>query len=121
MEKSIALFLVTIIVALFFMISCVSANSKKPTRKIENSSIVLEGIVKEIKVSAGTLSEYSYYVLNTGRKEETILFNSKSFSGGFDIYVGKKVRVRGKMGSGFIGWRKTKREGLLVKEISEMK
>jgi hypothetical protein len=96
-------------------------DTKETPEEVNNSLITLEGIVKEAIVSAKTLSEYRYYYIYTNNMEKIILFNNKLFSAGLNSYIGKRVEVKGVTTTGFIGWRKTQREGIKIQEIREIK
>jgi hypothetical protein len=79
----------------------------------------VEGLLEARTENAGTLSEYTYFVL-TDRpgRDGVILFREESGkSWGFDEYVGSRVRVACEWGTGSIGWRNTRQRGLLVHSI----
>jgi hypothetical protein len=120
-RKSLCFSILFLIVFSFFHSSCVSKDKRETTEKINDSSTILEGIVKEETVSVKTLSEYSYFVINNDNMKKIILFNDKSSSTGFNSYINKKVRVKGISSTGYIGWRKIQREGIKVQEIKEIK
>jgi hypothetical protein len=77
----------------------------------------LRGVVEKKTEFAGTLSEYSFFVLVTTGGNELILFNQKQRSLGFEKYVEKKVKVEGQYITGSIGWRKIKKNGIQVEDI----
>jgi len=66
--------------------------------------IVLEGRIDEVKVNAGTLSEYGYYVIVTDAMSQTI-FNEKGFSVGFDEWKNQQVTITCRNSTGKIGFR----------------
>jgi len=76
-----------------------------------------KGTVRKSTAYKGTLSEYSYFVLVTDDGKQMVLFNQKKRSLGFDEYKDRDVIVKGHMGVGTIGWRKQKKQGLLVDSI----
>jgi len=84
---------------------------------LEEDMLRLTGTVKQVFQLKGTLSEYSYFILSTEDVRDLILFNENKESRGFEEYLGIEVEVFGENGTGFIGFRKTPTEGILVKEI----
>jgi hypothetical protein len=80
------------------------------------------GVLQKITEYPKTLSEYSYFILkpdNGGPQagQALILFNKDKLSSGFENYTDRRVEVSAYLGLGYLGWRKTLKRGLLVKEI----
>ena len=98
-----------------------NAANKNAGSESKNARIILEGIVSEVIVSPRTLSEYRYYVIQTGQGKKTILFNKEFVSYGFEKYINKKVRITGIKRTGSLGWRKNKTEGVQVLKITYIK
>ena len=90
---------------------------KFPDSEKQDEFIYLKGIVQKVIKFENTLSEYSYYILDKNPKE-IILFNSRQKSNGFDIYVNKKVNIKGIYITGTISWKRISAEGLQIVEIS---
>jgi hypothetical protein len=95
-----------------------AANDAKVKKSQETASI--EGTIQIKKAFTRTLSEYSYFVIVSDAGKETILFNSKDFSGGFGEWTGKKVIVHGKSSKGKVGFKKTIMDGFKVESIESL-
>ena len=93
------------------------ADISEQTRQTDSEdSTVYSGKVVEQKSNPGTLSEYSWFVLQTDN-ENLILFNSKGYSAGFGEWTGSFVEIEGVRGVGKMGLKKTTAQGLIVQSI----
>jgi len=117
-------FLLALIVCAVSLTSCLGVDENTPPLPVNNSQdrisagpVELKGLVQEKTEFAGTLSEYSFFVLATTGGSEVILFNQKQRSLGFAEYLDKKVKVQGHYITGSIGWRKIEKKGIQVEDI----
>ena len=118
------------IFSFFLIICCNSTEQKNDPSASEDSNrnkFELTGTVKKLKHGpSGTFSEYSYFVLDTGEKSESLIINefenvlfnkADRVSRGFEEYVDKKVRITGTETTGYVGPRKEEKPGILVEGI----
>lgn len=120
MIKKTSIFPVVFLLMFAIFLACSTAETAiKTPEKSADSYIILEGKVREVIVSAKKLSEYRYYVINTSEMKKEILFNDQLTSYGFKDYINKKVTVKGERVTGYVGWRKIRKEGIKVLEITE--
>lgn len=91
------------------------ADSKERTKP--DSEFV--GTVAARVEAKGTLSEYTVFVLEQANSAELVLFNSKGYSAGFGVWVGKKVTVTGARAEGRIGNAHKRAMGVRVEAIAE--
>jgi hypothetical protein len=102
-----------LLLALVF--SCRSVQNKAQVQNQDQP--VYSGLVIGKKVFPGTMSEYTVYSLLGADGSSVLLFNLSNVSAGFEDYSGREVRVVGSPGSGTIGWKRTRTNGILVREI----
>ncbi|MBN1798602.1 MAG: hypothetical protein JW822_08485 [Spirochaetales bacterium] len=119
-----AWYFVLIVLCAMSFASCLDVDENTATLPVSNGQDsstaepdALRGVVEKKTEFAGTLSEYSFFVLVTSDGTELILFNQQQRSLGFDEYAGKNVRVKGQNITGSIGWRKIKKDGIQVEDI----
>ena len=114
-------------IILFFIITIIACKSTDRISANHNKKIyIYSGIIEKITKFPGTFSEYSFYILKPDKinlpYKDIILFNKDdNTSRGFDEYVDKKVKITGKEITGYIGWRKLAKSGILVEKITIIK
>ncbi len=77
----------------------------------------LTGTVVSRVEAKGTLSEYEYFLLNTGSGAPILLFNAKGYSAGFGDWDGVLVTVTGERFEGRIGNGLKRAKGFRVQSI----
>lgn len=92
--------------------------------------LTISGTVRQKRFGpVGTFSEYHYFILEEDSETETpftaaadkspVLFNQELRSMGFEDYQDKEVIIEYEKVTGYVGFRKTEKEGLLVLSIIE--
>jgi len=92
--------------------------------------LTISGIVRQKRSGPeGTFSEYRYFILEEDSDTEIpftvaadkspVLFNQDLLSRGFEDYQDKEVIIEYEKVTGYVGFRKTEKEGLLVLSIIE--
>jgi hypothetical protein len=115
--------LVVIIFILVALSACKSDDQNLSNAAGEKEQIyTFTGVLQKKVEYPKTLSEYSYFILTPDANDSdaghtVILFNEDKLSVGFENYTDRRVEVSGNLILGYIGWRKTLKKGLLVKEI----
>lgn len=94
----------------------------------QQNRLTISGTVRQKRFGpAGTFSEYRYFILEEDSDTENplivtadkdpVLFNQELRSKGFEDYQNKRVIIEYEKVTGYVGFRKTEKEGLLVLSI----
>ena len=133
--------IVSLCIVSLFLISCTTKSinnnefvkqntAEKPAEELPAESVLklvkpenlyIIGIVIEVIENEGTFSEVRYFLLADDKGVKTILFNEKGFSEGFKAWIGKDAIVQGYKDTGFIGFKRVQKTGVVVESISAVK